>query len=315
MILVTGSTGFLGSALCEKLMQNNISFRCAVRKLNDHYSGDEYTEVGDINSNTNWSIALYKIDCVIHCAARTHVMRETKSNSLPVYRTINVDGTKKLAEQAAKYGVKRFIYLSSIKVNGEQTQGISKYKSEDTPMPQDPYGISKWEAEQVLQDIAARTGLEVVIIRSPLVYGSEVKGNFLSMLKWINRGIPLPFGAINNKRSLVAKDNLINLIIRCIDHPAAKNKTFLVSDDEDLSTTELLQRIGFALGKPARLIPLPASFLHMSGILLGKKNITDRLLGNLQVDIAFTKQVLGWRPLISVNEGLNDTVKWYLSNQ
>jgi nucleoside-diphosphate-sugar epimerase len=231
-------------------------------------------------------------------------MKDNVSDLLAEYRKVNVDGTLNLVRQAAEAGVRRFIFISTIKVNGEQTLLSKLFTAEDTPAPEDAYGISKMEAEQGLQALAAETGMEVVIIRPPLVYGPGAKGNFASMIKLIEKGLPLPLGAIHNKRSLVALDNLIDLIITCIDHPAAANQVFLAGDDEDLSTTELLQGVARAMGKPARLVPVPVGLLMFGATVVGKKAMAQRLLGSLQVDISKARNLLGWQPPLSVGEGL-----------
>ena len=316
-ILVTGASGFVGQALCSSLHAQGHVVRAAVRSSDSiTLAGDlDVVAVGEVGAQTNWSLALAEMDCVIHCVARTHVMHEKEADALTAYRAVNVDGTRRLAEQAVESGVKRLVYLSSIKVNGEQTSKDQCFTATDLAMPEDPYGISKCEAEQVLLGVAARTELEVVIIRPPLVYGPGVKGNFHSMLKWLSRGIPLPLGAIDNMRSLVGIDNLVSLIITCINHPAAANQTFLVSDGEDLSTADLLLRLGKALHRPARLLPVPASALEVTAQLVGKKAVAQRLLTNLQVDISKTREVLDWRPPESVDEGLQKTADWFLSQR
>ena len=316
-ILVTGASGFVGQSLCSALLSGGFSVRAAVRSERPLLIADslEAVTIGEIGNQTDWSTEFVHIDCVIHCAARAHVMNEAEADALAAYRAVNVDGTCRLAEQAAEMGVRRLVYLSSIKVNGEQTVPGEHFNSFDNVFPEDPYGISKWEAEQALHEIASRTGLEVVIIRPPLVYGPGVKGNFLSMLGWLSRGLPLPLEAIQNQRSLVGIDNLVDLLITCVDHPSAANQTFLVSDDEDLSTTELLRRLGAALEKPARLLPIPASLLELAARLVGKQDIAQRLLGNLQVDISKTKEMLDWTPPAGVDEGLRKTAQWYLSQR
>jgi nucleoside-diphosphate-sugar epimerase len=241
----------------------------------------------------------------MHIAARVHVMNERAGDPLAEFRRVNVDGTLNLARQAASAGANRFVFVSSIKVNGESTTETQPFTAADTPAPQDPYGISKMEAEQGLRQIAAETGMEVVIVRPPLVYGPGVKANFASMMRAVQRGLPLPLGSVtHNRRSFVALDNLVDLLITCIDHPAAANQTFLVSDGEDLSTTDLLRRLGQALNKPARLFPVPPSLLQLGANLLGKGDMAQRLLGNLQVDISHTRNTLNWTPPISVDEGL-----------
>ena len=231
-------------------------------------------------------------------------MHESASDPLSEFRKVNVESTLHLARIAASASVKRFIFISSIKVNGEQTQPGQPFRATDTPSPQDPYGISKMEAEIGLRAIARETGMEVVIIRPPLVYGPGVKANFASMVKWLQRGVPLPLGAIHNRRSLVALDNLVDLIVTCIHHPAAANQTFMVSDGEDVSTTELLQRMGDALGKPARLLPVPQSVLEWGARLAGKPELAQRLFSSLQVDIDATRQILGWAAPVSLEQGL-----------
>ena len=227
----------------------------------------------------------------------------------------NVEETLNLALQAAAVGVRRFVFISSIKVNGESTSLGQAFAVENVPNPQDPYGISKLEAEQGLINISNQVGMEVVIIRPPLVYGPGVKANFLAMMRWLQKGLPLPLGAIYNRRSLAALDNLVDLIVTCLDHPAAANRTFMVSDDEDISTTELLRRTSKALGKPAYLVPVPESLLQIGAKLLGKQGIIPRLFGNLQVDISHTKQILDWTPPINVDDGLRKTAEWFLSRR
>lgn len=309
MILITGATGFIGSRLCEKIREDGGLVRRALR-CNGEQKG---IVVGDIGPETDWSIALENIDCVVHLAARVHVMHEQTADPLCEFRRVNVVGTLNLARQAAAAGVQRFVYLSSIKVNGEKAQPGCSFSAEDIPTPVDPYGVSKHEAEQGLMALASEAKMEVVIIRPPLVYGEGVKANFLSMMRWLYKGVPLPLGAIHNKRSLVALDNLVDLIVTCIEHPAAANQTFLVSDDEDLSTTELLWRMSVALGKPARLVPVPAWILQAGAALIGKRAMAQRLLGSLQVDISKTRDVLGWVPPIGMNEALKKTAKDFLS--
>lgn len=307
-VLVTGATGFVGAALVARLALDGLAVRAVVRnKISPTTAKIDVVRVSELSAETDWSDALANMDAVIHLAARVHVMTDTANDPLTEYRRVNVEGTLNLANQAAAAGIKRFIFMSSIKVNGEKTV-LNPFLADDAPDPQDPYGISKYEAEQGLLRLAAETGMEVTIIRSPLVYGPGVKANFLSMMRWLKRGIPLPFGAIQNKRSLVALDNLIDLIAICIHHPTAANQIFLVSDDEDLSTTELLCRMGHALDRPARLIRLPAAVIKVGAALLGRHNLAQRLCGSLQVDIKKTKELLGWSPPINVEEGLRRTV-------
>lgn len=280
--------------------------RCAVRNPS---TIENTLVVGDLGPDTQWNSALRDVNTVIHLAARVHVMCDNAADPLAEFRRVNVAGTLNLARQAVAAGTKRFIFISTIKVNGEETTLGRPFTSSDLPDPQDAYGISKHEAEECLRQLAEETGLEVVIIRPPLVYGPGVKGNFHSMMRWINKGVPLPLGAIHNQRSLIALDTLVDFIITCIDHPAAANQTFLVADGEDLSTTDLLRRVGQAMGKPARLIPVPMSVLKIGARLLGKQSMAQRLCGNLQVDISKAREVLGWSPPVSVDEGLRRAVR------
>ncbi|XOB99852.1 UDP-glucose 4-epimerase family protein [Pseudomonadota bacterium DY0742] len=304
-ILVTGATGFVGHALMLALAQRFISTVGTVRRsASTEFDGPNIECIGELNAATDWSSVLVGVKVVIHTAARPHIMNDQVPDPLTEYRRINVNGTLALARQAAEAGVRRFIFISSIKVNGEGAPLGLPYRANDVPDPQDFYGISKLEAEQGLMKVAADIGMEVVIVRPPLVYGPGVKGNFASMAKLMEKGLPLPLGAVYNKRSLVGIDNLVDLIIRCIEHPAAANQVFLAGDGEDLSTTELLRGMANAMGKPARLIPVPAGLLQLAATLLGKKAMAQRLLGSLQVDISKTCEVLDWKPPYTVEEGL-----------
>jgi len=312
-ILVTGANGFVGRALCKALHQSSYQVRTATR-TNKHQTSPDQFLVGDIIATTQWEQVLPDINVVIHLAARVHVMNDQAVDPLSEFRKVNVAGTLNLARQAAMAGVKRFIFISSIKVNGESTAANHPFSADDIPAPADAYGISKREAEDALRLLAEETGLEVVIIRPPLVYGPGVKANFLSMMRWLHKGLPLPLGNIDNKRSLVALDNLVDLIATCVDHPAAANQTFLVSDDEDLSTSGLLHRMAKALGKTAWLLPFPGWLLTMVAGLIGKKAVAQRLCDSLQVDITKTRQVLNWTPPINVDEGLRRVAQKYLTD-
>lgn len=304
-IMVTGSTGFLGAALSTRLVSLGVDIICVSRSpVTDRKTEQIYIDFGNIKELSKLGEPLVEVDVVVHCAARAHIMNDEVADPLAEYRRINVDGTLNLARQAAKAGVKRFIFISSIKVNGESTPLDTPFTAGDIPAPQDAYGISKLEAEQGLQELAAETGMELVIIRPPLVYGPGVKGNFATMIKLVAKGVPLPLGAIHNQRSLVALDNLVDLIITCIDHPAAANQVFLAGDGEDLSTTELLRGVSTAMGKSLWLIPVPAFLPQLAATLLGKKAMADRLLGSLRVDISKARELLGWQPPVSVDEGL-----------
>lgn len=316
-VLVTGATGFLGRALVARLAVDGRFVTCAASRREEQDWPDRVRaiQVGDLGVDTNWSNAVRGTDVVIHTAARVHVMDDEAQDRLLEFRRVNVEGSLNLARQAAEAGVCRFIFISSIKVNGECTPPKQPFTVEDVPAPVDSYGTSKHEMEEGLYRLAAVTSMEVVIIRPPLVYGPGVKANFLSLIRWLYRGVPLPLGGIQNKRSMVALDNLVDLIVTCIDHSAAANQTFLVSDGEDLSTTELLQRMAAALGKPARLLLVPAWLLKTGATLFGKRDIVQRLLGSLQVDISKTKEILGWKPPVSVDEALKKTAEDFLARQ
>tara|TARA_R110001583_G_scaffold26757_2_gene96270 strand:+ start:41839 stop:42804 length:966 start_codon:yes stop_codon:yes gene_type:complete len=310
-ILITGANGFLGSALALKLQHENAFDVLQTTRL----GVDKGSVEVDFSSNFNIEKELDGVEVIIHCAARVHLMQESSNDPLVEYRRINTNSTLRLVEQAVNAGVKRFIFISTIKVNGESTELDKPFKQDDTFVPTDPYGLSKYEAEVGLRKIAQETGLEVVIIRPPLVYGPGVKANFASMMKWLNKGLPLPLGGINNnKRSLVSVDNLVNLIKVCIDHPKAANETFLVSDDEDLSTTQLLSKITTALGAPNRLLPIPAICFVFVAKLIRKPSISQRLCGSLQVDISKTKELLNWTPPYRNAECLQKTATAFLEN-
>lgn len=314
-LLLTGATGFVGSALMQRIFSDNkYLLRIAARKsCVVAPESAQIVQVSDLTNATDWTDALQGVDVVIHSAARVHVMNDLSTDPLAEFRKVNVDGTLALARQAVAAGVKRFVFVSSIKVNGEKTELGSPYFADDRPNPVDPYGVSKYEAEQALLALAQETGLEVAIVRPVLVYGPGVKANFRNMMKWVSRGVPLPLGAIHNKRSLVALDNLVDLILTCAEHPAAVNQVFLASDGNDLSTTQILQQLGVAMNKPTRLLPVPMSWLGFAFGLLGKRKFSQRLCGSLQVDITKNQQLLGWKPSVSVEDAMFKTAKAYLA--
>lgn len=312
--LITGGNGFVGRALISHVLARGCEVRISLRRQPraDQIVGLETVEIDSLSSKTDWTVALRDVDQVVHLAARVHIMNDKSADPLAEFRRVNFEGTANLARQAAVAGVRRFVYLSSIKVNGEFTEVGQPFTADDDPAPEDPYGVSKHEAERALCQIAAETGMEVVIIRSPLVYGPGVKANFESMIRWLVRGVPLPLAAVTqNRRSLVAIDNLVDLIRTCLIHPAAANQTFLVSDGEDLSTASLLKRMGAALGHPARLFYVPPSMLQIGAGLVNKPGIYQRLCGSLQLDIAKTRVLLDWTPPVSVDEGLRRTAQGF----
>lgn len=312
-VLVTGATGFVGKALVTELVADHHHVVAALRKQSTELPMEvEQKLIGDLSSLSEPTTIIDtfdNIEVVIHTAARVHIMKDDAADPLDEFRKVNVEGTEQLARQAAKAGVRRFIFLSSIKVNGESTDNRSPFRETDEPAPEDAYGLSKLEAEQALFEVARSTSMEVVIIRPPLVYGPGVKANFASMIKFIKKGLPLPFGSVSNQRSILAIDNLINFIKCCMVHPAAANQVFLIADGMDVSTTELLQKIAKAFQQSSRLIPVPISLMTFFAKLIGKQNIADRLLGNLQVDISKAQHLIGWKPVISLEQQLNKMVE------
>ena len=301
---ITGVNGFVGRALCAEASAYGLTVRGVTRTNCDLPKSVGRVVVSSIDGSTDWHDALLGSDAVVHLAARVHVMSDAAPDPLTEFRRVNVQGTLNLARQAAASGVRRFIFVSSVKVNGEATRPGAAFKPDDAPAPMDAYGISKMEAEQGLRELAVQTVMEVVIIRPPLVYGPGVKANFAALMRAVQRGWPLPLGAIHNQRSLVALDNLVDFIITCITHPKAANQTFLISDGQDLSTTELVRGMAQAADLPARLLPVPVWVLEWAGRLLGKADAIQRLCGNLQIDSSMARELLGWTPKISVQEGL-----------
>ncbi len=313
-LLVTGATGFVGRALITKMLLNHdYHVSASVRRVVDDIpSAVKQIKIDGISSETDWSSALQDVDCIIHAAARVHVMSDRTADPLKEFRQINTEGTLNLAEQAAESGVKRFIYLSSIKVNGEESLPGTQFTPEDIFVPTDFYALSKYEAEQGLLSISKKTTMEVVIIRPPLVYGPGVKANFLTMMRWLHKGLPLPFGAIKNKRSFIALENLIDFIVTCIEHSAASNQVFLVADGEDMSMSELLTRLSLALGKQPRLLPINQEFIQLLFKLFGKKDLANRICSSLLIDMTKAKTLLNWNPPVSVDKGLKKTAKYFL---
>lgn len=303
-VLVTGASGFIGSALVARLVAEPMwQVVASVRRLKQPFAeGVRVVSVGEVKADTDWSQALQGLHAVVHAAAVAHVPHVSLGEQLARLRMTNVDGALTLARQAAAAGVKRFVFISSIGVNGNAN--TRPFTAEDLPHPAEPYAQSKWEAEQGLWQVQRETGMEVVIIRPPLVYGPRAPGNFGSLMRWVGKGIPLPLGSIHNRRTLIGLDNLVDLIVRCVGHPAAANNVFLAGDGRDLSTTELLRLVGEAMGRPSRLVPVPAGALQFGAALLGRKAMAQRLLGSLQVDISHTCETLDWQPPFTVEAGL-----------
>lgn len=309
-ILVTGAAGFVGRALCRELIARGEKVRAAVRRPGNVPMGYELAMVGDIGAATDWSAALDGVNAIVHLAARVHVMHDTVADPLALFREVNVAGTERLARAAAAAGVRRFVYLSSVKVNGETTSE-RPFNEKDLPHPQDAYAISKWEAEQALTRIAAETGLEIVILRPPLVYGPGVAANFLSLLRWVERGVPLPLASLQNQRSLIYLDNLVGAIKACLEHPAAAGQTFMVSDGEAVSTPRLVRLLAQGLLRPPHLFPVPLFLLRLVAIMTGTSAQVDRLSGSLAVDNKKIHEMLGWVPPCSLEEGLVRTAAWF----
>jgi nucleoside-diphosphate-sugar epimerase len=308
-ILSTGSTGFVGKALMSALHTKRHEISAPMRFQSESSASLNSFVIGDIDATTNWCTALNGADAVVHLAARVHIIRDTARNPLAEFRTVNTDGTLNLARQAATAGVRRFIFLSTIGVNGNSTAHGKIFTETSASLPHDPYSVSKHEAEVGLRAISKSTGMEIVIIRPTLVHGSKAPGNFGKLTRLVAKGLPLPLASIDNRRSLVGIDKLVDFIITCLEHPAAANETFLVSDGEDLSTPDLIRRMARAMNLPARLLPVPKSVLMAAASMLGKRDVAQRLCGSLQVDISKARTLLGSNPPVSVDEGLRRAVK------
>lgn len=306
-VIITGASGFVGQNVIAKAISQGMDIRAVLRKTGELPESARSILVDEISGSTNWGNSLCNADVVIHLAARVHVMRDDSSDPLQEFRKVNVAGTEHLARSAAASGVRRLVYVSSIKVNGEATIGGTRFTEADVPSPQDPYGISKWEAEQTLHRVAAETGLEIVIIRPPLIYGAGVKGNFAQMLRVLAKDIPLPLASAHNLRSLIYIGNMVDLLIICATHPAATGQTYLVSDGEDISTPDLLHQLGAAMEHPARLFQCSPALLRLAGRLAGKSDQVERLLGSLQIDSGKIRSDLNWTPPYTLREGLQYT--------
>jgi nucleoside-diphosphate-sugar epimerase len=314
-VLVTGATGFIGRRICCELSRRGHTVRALLR--DSRAAGDldaELVAVGDLRTTRSWSAALDGVDAIVHAAARVHVMNDTTDDPLSQFRAINVHTTEALARAAAVAGVKRFVYVSSIKVNGDATTFDAPFTTADPPNPVDPYGISKWEAEQVLRRISEETSLEVAIVRPPLVYGPGVRANFLRLMRLVHERTVLPLRSVRNARSLIYVDNLVSALLACATAPAAAGQTYLVRDAEDLSTPELVRRIALAVGVTARLVPIPIPLLRMSGALAGRAMEVDRLTGSLRVDSSHIQNSLGWSPPFGVDEALAETARWFVAH-
>ena len=319
-VLITGADGFVGNAVCRRLLESGLTPRAGLRNaslwpaLREATAGlDEFAVIGDLGANPDLRSALEDVSAVVHLAARVHVMNDTALNPLHEFQRINVGGTAAVARAAAAEGVRRFVFVSTVKVNGESTAG-RPFTEGDLPAPQDPYAVSKWEAEEALRCVSAETGLEVAIIRPPLVYGPGVRANFLCLMRMVERGLPLPLPDTNNRRSLIGVENLADCLVRCVMHPGAANHTFMVSDGQDVSTHELVVRLAPLLGRSARFLPVPESVLRLAARLVGKRSALDRLLSSLEIDSRKVRRTLEWEPPVTLGCGLEATARWYLES-
>lgn len=310
-ILVTGASGFIGRTLCAALVARGHRVRGAVREAGPRAAeGVESAAVGDIGPHTSWDAALDSVQAVVHLAARAHVLRESEADPLAAFRRVNAAGTESLARAAARYGVKRLVFVSSIGVNGKVTHD-SPFRPDDKPAPHSDYALSKWEAEAALWNVARDTGLEAVVVRPPLVYGPGVKANFLRLLRAVDAAVPLPLGSVRNRRSLLGVRNLVSFLEQSITHPAAAGETFLVADEEPVSTPELIRMLAELMRRPARLYRFPVAALRALAGAIGRRSLVDQLCESLWVDSSKAQRLLDWRPLVTLNEGLTETVTWY----
>jgi len=319
-VLVTGADGFVGRAVCRGLIKSGYTPRAGLwnaelwAALQAAVPGvSEFAVIGDLGANPNLPAGLKDVSVVVHLAARVHVMHDNAADPLHEFRRVNVGGTAVLARAAAAQGVRRLVFVSTAKVNGESTSG-RPFAEGDPPDPQDPYAVSKWEAEEALHSLAATTGLGVTIVRPPLVYGPGVRANFLRLMRLVARGLPLPLPDTKNRRSLIGVENLADCLVRCVSHPGAANQTFMVSDSEDVSTRELIARLARALGRSARFLPVPEFAIRLAARLVGKEAAVDRLLGSLVIDSNKARQMLGWKPPVTLDSGLAATARWYLES-
>jgi nucleoside-diphosphate-sugar epimerase len=310
-VLVTGATGFVGRPLCRSLRQRAFTVVAALRAPSPFSDADNSAIVGDIGPETDWSVALQAVDTVVHLAGRVHQMDASAAGDVDAFHRINVQATERLAQEAARLGVRRLVYVSSTKAMGERTEPAKPFSEDDRPKPNDAYGVSKWEAEQAIQRVAAQTGLQTAILRPPLVYGPGVRANFLNLMRLVDSGIPLPFGCIDNRRSLIYVNNLTDALLACIAHPNAAGQVFMVADAEDLSTAQLVRELSRSLGVRARLAPVPVSLLCRLGRILGQAAVVERLTESLTVDSRRIRNTLGWNPPYSISRGFDETAEWF----
>lgn len=307
-VLVTGANGFIGRALCQTLAARDIAVRAAVRSPASLPA--EVRTVGEIGPSTEWRRLLAHVDTVVHLAGRAHVIRDTAADPLATYRSVNVAATARLARECVAARVPRLVFVSSIKVNGERSFGVP-FTELDPPEPADAYGVSKLEAEQELRAVAEASDLELVVVRPCLVYGPGVRGNLARLLRAIARGLPMPFGAVRNQRSMVGLANLCDLLARCATDPRAAGETFLAADGKDLSTPQLIRWLADGLNRPARLVSVPPAWLEFAARVTGASDAYERLCGSLEVDSSKVRRVLEWQAPVAPEDGLREAAAWY----